>query len=157
MVRALAGVPDLHLAGVGRATPYLDEVRAAIDAGGLGSRVRFLSGVTGPELASLYRRAVALVYASRYEGFGLPIVEALFCGTPVVSTRGGVFAEAGGPGSAYVDPDDPDELRGILSALASDPGRRAAMRAAGLAHAARFRDDAIARALLAAYDEAVRR
>jgi glycosyltransferase involved in cell wall biosynthesis len=153
-VRALAGLPDLQLAVVGRATPYLEEVRAAIAAGGLGRRVRFLSRATGPELASLYRRAVALVYPSRYEGFGIPIVEALFCGTPVVTTRGGVFAEAGGPGSIYVDPDDPEELRAALAAIASDPARRATMRAVGLAHVARFRDDAIARALLDAYDAA---
>jgi glycosyltransferase involved in cell wall biosynthesis len=156
-VRALEGLPGLVLAVVGRATtPYAAEVRAYARERGLAERVRFLSGVSTEELAALYRRAVALVYPSRYEGFGIPIVEALFSGTPVVTTRGGCFAEAGGPGSAYVDPDDPEELRAALGAIAADPARRASMRAQGLAHAERFRDEAIARELLAVYDEAAR-
>jgi glycosyltransferase involved in cell wall biosynthesis len=155
-VRALRGLPDLRLAVVGRATPYADEVRALVAGAGLGGRVRFLSGVRDEELPALYRRALALVYPSRYEGFGIPIVEALFSGTPVVTTRAAVFAEAGGPGSAYVDPDDPEELRAAVEGIRSDPARREAMRAAGLAHAARFRDDAVARGLLEAYGEALR-
>jgi glycosyltransferase involved in cell wall biosynthesis len=155
-VRALAGLPDVHLAVVGRETPYALEVRAIVAASGLGPRVHFLSGVTTDELAALYRRALALVYPSRYEGFGIPIVEALFSGTPVVTTRASPFDEAGGPGSAYVDPDEPDELRTVLAAIVADPARRQAMREAGLGHAQRFRDEAIAGTLLAAYDEALR-
>ncbi len=155
-LRALEGLPGVPLVAVGRETPYADEVRAFARAHGLEPRVRLLSGVPTPELAAMYRLATVALYPSRVEGFGIPIVEALFSGTPVVTTRGGVFPEAGGPGSAYVDPDDADALRAVLAGLLSDEGRRAAMREAGLRHAARFSEDAIAAGLSAAYDAALR-
>ncbi|HUL60321.1 MAG TPA: glycosyltransferase family 1 protein [Anaeromyxobacteraceae bacterium] len=150
-VRALADLPGVPLVVVGRETPYAREVRALVRERGMEERVRFLSGLPMPEIAALYRLATVLVYPSRFEGFGIPILEALFSGTPVVTTRGGCFAEAGGPGSAYVDPDDPEELRAVLGALWDDEARRARMREAGRAWAERFRDEAIARELLAAY------
>jgi glycosyltransferase involved in cell wall biosynthesis len=74
----------------------------------------------------------------------------------VVTTRGGCFEEAGGPGSAYVGADDPDELRDVLAAVVRDPARQAAMRDAGLTHAERFRDEVIARDLARVYEEARR-
>jgi len=153
-VRALAGLPGATLVAVGRATPYAERVQELVEASGLEGRVRILSGVTTEELAALYRLAAVAVYPSVFEGFGIPIVEALASGTPVVTTRGGVFPEAAGPGSAYVDPQDPEELRATLAAILSDPGRRAEMRSAGLAHAERFRDERIAADLLRVYAEA---
>ncbi len=156
VLRAMEKLADVPLVAVGRETPYAGEVRAFARAHGLEGRVRLLSGVPTPDLAAMYRLATVALYPSRFEGFGIPILEALFSGTPVVTTRGGVFPEAGGPGSAYVDPDDPDALREVLAALLADEGRRAAMREAGLRHAARFSDEAIADALCAAYDDALR-
>ena len=153
-LRALEKLPDVSLVAVGRPTPYVEELSAFVRSRGLSGRVRLLSGVSTPDLAALYRLATAAVYPSLYEGFGIPIVEALYSGTPVVTTRGGCFAEAGGPGSAYVDPHDPEELRAALAAILGDAERRAAMREAGLRHAARFAGDAIASALVAAYEDA---
>ncbi|HET8540778.1 MAG TPA: glycosyltransferase family 1 protein [Anaeromyxobacter sp.] len=156
VLRALEGLPGATLVAVGRETPYAEELRAFARARRLERRVRFLSGVSTPDLAALYRLATVAVYPSLFEGFGIPIVEALFSGTPVVTTRGGVFPEAGGPGSAYVDPHDADALREALAALLADGGRRAAMRAAGLRHAARFSEEAIADGLSRAYEDALR-
>lgn len=156
-VRAVEGIPGVSLVAVGRPTAYAREVLDRVRARGLGDRVRLLSGVSMPELAALYRLAGALVYPSLFEGFGLPILEALFSGTPVVTSRGGCFGEVGGPGSAYVDPEDPGEIRAALEAVLSDPARREAMRRAGLAHAERFRDEVIVRDLLAAYQQALAR
>ena len=156
VLQALEKLPDVPLVAVGRSTPYAEELHAFARAHGLASRVRLLSGVSTPDLAAMYRLATAAVYPSIFEGFGIPIVEALFSGTPVVTTRGGCFAEAGGPGSAYVDPRDPDELRGVLAAILSDPARRAAMRQAGLRHAAAFSDENIAASLFEAYEAALR-
>jgi glycosyltransferase involved in cell wall biosynthesis len=154
-VRALAGLPaDVALGVVGRETPYAGEVRAEARRLGVEGRLRFLrGGVRQPDLAALYGRCQALVYPSIFEGFGIPIVEALFTGAPVVTTRGGVFPEAAGPGSAYVDPHDPEELRATLAAILEDDGRRAAMRAAGREHARRFEDEAIAASLFRVYEE----
>jgi glycosyltransferase involved in cell wall biosynthesis len=154
-LRAVAPLEGVSLVAVGRPTPYARELAAFVAEHGLGDRVRFLHGLTIPELASLYRLATAFVYPSIFEGFGIPILEALAAGTPVVTTRGGCFAEAGGPGSAYVDPRDPEELRSVLSALLADPARRAEMRARGRAHAARFSDAAIADDLFRVYREAL--
>ncbi len=154
-LRALEGLPGVPLLAVGRSTPYAEELHAYARAHGLEGRVRLLSGVTTADLAAMYRLATVALYPSLFEGFGLPIVEALFSGTPVVTTRGGCFAEAGGPGSAYVDPNDPEELRAVLAALLGDQARRAAMREAGRAHVARFSEEAIAGALVAAYDAAL--
>ena len=152
---AARGVGRLDtLVAVGRSTAYAREVLDLVRREGLEERVRLLRGVTTEELAALYRLAAVVAYPSVFEGFGLPIVEALASGTPVVTTRGGVFPEAGGPGSAYVDPDRPEELRATLAGILADPDRRAAMRAAGLVHAERFRDERIADAMLTVYREA---
>jgi len=153
-VKALSGLPAVTLVAVGRPTPYAARVADAVSRAGLGARVRILSGVPTEDLPALYRLAAVAVYPSRFEGFGIPVLEALASGTPVVTTRGGVFPEAGGPGSAYVDPDHPEELRAALASILADEGRRASMRAAGLAWAERFRDERIAADLLAVYGEA---
>jgi len=152
VLQALEKLPDVPLVAVGRPTPYAEELHGFARAHLLADRVRLLSGVSTLDLAAMYRLATISLYPSLFEGFGIPIVEALFSGTPVVTTRGGCFAEAGGPGSAYVDPRDPGELREVLASLLADPARRAAMREEGLRHAARFSDEAIAGALFEAYE-----
>ncbi len=153
-VRALAGLPDATLVVVGRETPYAAKVREVAAQERVLDRVRFLSGVSTEDLAALTRLAGVAVYPSRFEGFGIPIVEALAAGTPVVTTRGGVFPEAAGPGSAYVDPDQPEELREALASILRDEARRESMRVAGFAWAEQFRDERIAEELLAVYGEA---
>jgi glycosyltransferase involved in cell wall biosynthesis len=154
-LRALEELPGVPLVAVGRPTPYAEELVSFARARGLTGRVRLLSGVSTPDLAAMYRLATIALYPSLFEGFGIPIVEALFSGTPVVTTRGGCFAEAGGPGSAYVDPHDPGALRATLARLLEDAGERARMREEGLRHAARFSDEAIAAGLFDAYDAAL--
>ena len=156
VLRALAGVPGVPLVAVGRATPYLAELQALARSLGIEDRVRFLSSVGLPDLAALYRLATVSVYPSIFEGFGIPIVEALCSGTPVVTTRGGCFAEAGGPAASYADPQDPEEWRTTLAGILADPGRRREMAAAGLLHAERFADEQVAAALDAVYVEARR-
>ncbi|HTN53588.1 MAG TPA: glycosyltransferase family 1 protein [Anaeromyxobacter sp.] len=155
VAKALAELPDVRLVVVGRPTPYAGVVEAFLRERGIEGRVRFLRGVSTEDLAALYRLAAVAVYPSLFEGFGIPIVEALASGTPVVTTRGGVFPEAGGPGSAYVAPGDAGELRAALAEILGSPDRRAAMRAAGLAHAERFRSERIAADVLAVYAEAL--
>lgn len=156
VVRALPGLPGVPLLLVGRETPYADEVRQEARRLGVEGRLRFLSGLSMEELAALYRRCAAFVYPSIFEGFGIPIIEALFAGAPVVTTAGGVFPEAAGPGSAYVAPTDADGMREALAAILGDEGRRARMRAEGRAFARRFTDEAIAEGLFGVYREALR-
>ncbi|MBD5232230.1 MAG: glycosyltransferase family 4 protein [Bacteroidales bacterium] len=139
-VRALTALPaDIELVLVGRPTPYLDKVLKKAERLGVRSRVRLLHGVPFPDLPLLYRGAAAAAYPSRYEGFGLPVLEALTCGTPCVAATGSCLEEAGGPGALYVDPDDTPAMAQALNKLLTDSDLRETLRAEGLRHADRFR------------------
>jgi glycosyltransferase involved in cell wall biosynthesis len=114
-VKALPYLPDdLTLVIVGRHTPYTDEVLRYVKDQGLESRVQILHGVTDQQLPALYAQAEAFVYPSRYEGFGIPIIEAISSGLPVVACTGSCLEEAGGPHSLYVDPDDPQSMAAAI-------------------------------------------
>jgi glycosyltransferase involved in cell wall biosynthesis len=86
--------------------------------------VTWLGEVSDDELARLYRGARCLAYASVYEGFGLPVAEALACGCPIVTSEGSAMAEIAGPDATYVDPGDVESIRaGIERASAPAPRR----------------------------------
>ena len=98
--------------------------------------VRWLGECSDGELAELYRGASCLVFASLYEGFGIPILEAMACGTPVVTSRGGATEEVAGSAAILVDPFDPTSIAaGIAEALE----RQEELASLGLARAAEFR------------------
>ena len=90
---------DIHLVAVGRQTKYVSELPHS-------ERLHLLSGVPDQDLAVIYSLAEVFVYPSRYEGFGIPIIEAIAAGLPVVACTGSCLEEAGGPYSRYVSPDD---------------------------------------------------
>jgi alpha-1,3-rhamnosyl/mannosyltransferase len=92
-----------------------------------------LGYVSDDELALLYSGALALVFPSTYEGFGLPLLEAMACGCPVVTTRKASLPEVAGEAAAYVeDPEDPEELAQLLQRLSSNPDIRRALQEKGL-------------------------
>ncbi len=107
---ALLHLPDTSLVIVGRRTPYADKVEQYCRRHGLSHRVMMLSGVDDAMLAAIYQCADVFVYPSRYEGFGIPIIEAVQCGLPVVAAKGSCLEEAGGPDNLYVDPDNGAEM-----------------------------------------------
>lgn len=94
--------------------------------------------VSDEDLWTLYRNAAVFVMTSRYEGFGLPIIEAMRAGAPVVCTGAASLPEVGGDAAQYVPVDDRAAMVTAISAVLDDPGRAAAMRAASLAQAAGF-------------------
>ena len=124
-VKALPYLPDdVKLVIVGRHTPYTDEVIAYAEKSHLSHRIRIMHGVSDEALPKLYAEAEAFVYPSRYEGFGIPIIEAISCGLPVVACTGSCLEEAGGPDSLYVDPDDAEAMaHAIQQVLRGAEGR----------------------------------
>ncbi|MBV9487220.1 MAG: glycosyltransferase family 4 protein [Frankiaceae bacterium] len=113
--------------------------------------VRMLGWVDDALLGSLYRRALALAFPSLYEGFGLPILEAMGVGTPVVTTAFGAMAEVAGDAADLVDPYDIESIRGGLERIVSDTAHRERLRRRGLERAAQFTWDATARKTLEVY------
>ena len=106
-LKALHYLPDdLSLVLVGRSTDYVQRLWEYAQENGLGDRLVMLHDVTDDHLPPIYRLAEAFVYPSRYEGFGIPIIEAIRMGLPVVACTGSCLEEAGGPHSLYVSPDD---------------------------------------------------
>ena len=106
-VQALPYLPsDVSLVIIGRPTDYTYKVMAYAQRQNLQQRVRILHGVPDEHLPALYAMAEVFVYPSVYEGFGIPIIEAIRCGLPVVACSGSCLEEAGGPDNIYVAPGD---------------------------------------------------
>ena len=106
-VKSLLHLPsDVSLVLVGRHTKYTDEILAYAKEHQLEHRVKIMHGVPDADLPALYAGAEVFVYPSVYEGFGIPIIEAISCGLPVVACTGSCLEEAGGPDSLYVAPND---------------------------------------------------
>lgn len=151
-VRALSAVnSDLPLILIGRPTPYLREIEELAVRLGVRDRLRVLHDVPFPHLPLLYRLATAALYPSHYEGFGIPVLEAITCGTPCIATTGSCLEEAGGEAAIYVNPHDPRALaRAIDSILSGDPGVISRIEA-GRRHAARFDNAEIASRVMEIY------
>lgn len=135
LVLAVAGAKD---AGV-----FRQEGGADLDA-----HIRPLGRVSDAELRALYESALCLVFPSRYEGFGLPPVEAMWCGCPVVASRIGAVAEVCGDAALWFDAARPESLGEAIGKLADDAEFRASVAASGRHRTARFSWDAAARRLL---------
>ena len=156
LLEALARLnrPDVPLVLAGGKGWSYDAIFERVAALGLSNRVRFAGYVADEALPLWYNAAAALVMPSLYEGFGLPVVEALACGTPVVAAGASSLPEAGGDVALYHDPRDPDELAAQLAQTLDDPAIAARARAAGPAHAARLSWAAAGRETAAVYRRA---
>jgi glycosyltransferase involved in cell wall biosynthesis len=117
-----------------------------------GNGVRWLGEVSDAELARLYRGALCLAYPSLYEGFGIPVLEAMACGAPVVTTRGTAMEEVADGAAVLVDTRDPAEIAAGIERAAAERDRLVVR---GLERARDFRWDAVAAATVAVYREAV--
>lgn len=111
---------------------------APVERLGLAGSVRFLEYVPIEDLVALYNLADVLAFPSLYEGFGLPVVEAMACETPVVTSSSGSLGEIAGDAAEFVDPTDVTSIADGLYRVLTCPARRAELRARGLARAAQF-------------------
>ena len=130
---------------------YEDEF-ALVKQLGLDEQVRFLGYVPADEMPALYNAATLLAFPSLYEGFGLPVLEAMACGTPVLTSKGSAPAEVAEDAALLVDPFSVDDLEEALHRLLSDETLRAELRAHGLERSRQFSWGRTARETLAVYE-----
>jgi glycosyltransferase involved in cell wall biosynthesis len=144
--------PDLPLVIAGGKGWLEDDLYARIDALGLGGRVRFIGFVDDDDLPALYSTARVFAFPSLYEGFGLPPLEAMACGTPVVASNVSSVPEVVGEAGLLVDPLDVDALAGALARALDDEGLRASLIEQGRERAGEFTWDQTASAVRRQYD-----
>ncbi|MBN1641999.1 MAG: glycosyltransferase family 4 protein [Anaerolineae bacterium] len=136
--------------------PRYPQARAHAAALELGDAVRFLGPVPERDLPVLYSGASLFVFPSAYEGFGLPVLEAMACGAPVACSRSSSLPEVAGEAAAYLDLGRQGSMAETMGAVLDDPERRAQMRERGLARAAMFSWARTAQETLALYREVLR-
>jgi glycosyltransferase involved in cell wall biosynthesis len=149
--RAGAGTPRLQFVCAGKDAGSGDGLRAAAAAAGMPDALALLGSVAEDHLVTLYRNAVALVYPSRYEGFGLPVLEAMACGLPVVAADAGSVPEVLGDAGILVPPGDVRSFEEAITALRDQPERRTIMSQRGVARASLFSWERTARGVLSVY------
>jgi glycosyltransferase involved in cell wall biosynthesis len=132
---------------------HVPELRQAVKRFSLGDRAHFTGFVPDDDLAHLYRRAYALVQPSLMEGFGLPPVEAMACGTPVLSSTSGSLPEVVGDAGLYFEPTSIDGMADAIFALLNNPPERDRLAALALVRAGRFTWASAARSLLECFEE----
>lgn len=148
-------MPEVRLIKIG-SPEYTEQarlLRAQIQAMGLEEEVRFVEHVSDQDLALFYNAADLFVFPSLYEGFGLPPLEAMACGTPVVCSNAASLPEVVGDAAVTVDPYDVDALADAMHRVLADPELREDLRARGLARARQFTWERTARETLAVYRE----
>jgi glycosyltransferase involved in cell wall biosynthesis len=128
-----------------------EDYLATVEALKLQDRVRFIGFVEDDYLPDLYRGALLFVYPSLYEGFGLPVVEAMACGTPVITSNRASLPEVAGDAALLVDPARPEALAAAMTSIMNDAGLHQALRAKGLARAHAFTWNAVAEQTIALY------
>lgn len=152
--RQIAHLPH-HLIIGGSKGWLFDSIFARVQELGLGDVVHFPGFIAESALPALYSGADFFAYPSLYEGFGLPIVEALACGTPVLTADNSCLPEAGGPGALYVHAEDVNSIADGIMRLATDRALHQRLRDAGTIHAAQFTWLRSAEQLLSAYAAAL--
>jgi glycosyltransferase involved in cell wall biosynthesis len=133
-----SGLDDVKLVAVGDEVSKYAELRRAVHRYNLHKYVRFLGFMPDHTLAIFYRLAAVFVFPSLYEGFGLPPLEAMASGTPVVTSNVSSLPEVVGNAAIQVDPYDPQAIADGIRRILTDPELRDSLRARGLAHATEF-------------------
>jgi len=142
---------ELPLIVVGRQTDYTNELIKLAGELKILSKIHFQHNVETADLPAIYQMAQLLIYPSVFEGFGLPILEALCSETPVITSAGSCFEETGGKYSRYVQPHDAAEIGTAIKLVLNDSDLQKTMKSEGLIHAEKFTDDKIANQIMGLY------
>ena len=154
VIRALASMPkDLQLVALGKETKYMSKVVGEVNRLGLQDRVRFIHRSSFADLPAIYQQAQVFVLPSVFEGFGIPVLEALNSRIPVITSNVSSLPEAGGPHSLYINPTDSKELEKALFQLLAHPELRDSMITNGYKYAQNFREQKLAKDIWSVYQE----
>jgi glycosyltransferase involved in cell wall biosynthesis len=135
--------------GVGK---YFNEAASFIRKHKIGHRIHTIPNLDFVDFPYIYKNALALVYPSFFEGFGIPIIEAMWSGCPVITSEGGCFAEAGGPDSLYVNPHDSTDIGTTICNLTTDNALRERMILRGWEYVKKFDEKEIGNQWIALYE-----
>jgi len=147
---------DLPIVVVGRKTKYINFLKVQMNKLKIDpNRIIFLHHVTIEELPCIYKLADIFIYPSLFEGFGIPIIESLTSGTPVITSKDGCFSEAGGPSSIYVDPTDYEEISHSIDLLLEDNEKQKMMIHEGKKYVQKFEPNALASEVMDVYQHII--
>jgi len=152
IVKALPLIGDnVPLVVVGRPTNYIQQVKQFITENKLSGRVIFLHHVEFNDLPAIYQMASVFIYPSLYEGFGIPVLEAISSEIPVIAATGSSLEEAGGPGSIYIEPQNEKYLAEKIDNLLDNETLKKKMIIEGIEYSKKFNDDKLAEQLMHLY------
>lgn len=147
---------NIKLVAVGKRTPYVDKINKYLEYSGKEGMTEdfiFLHDVPFSDLPSIYKLATTFVYPSRIEGFGIPLLEGISAGVPVIGCSGSCLEEAGGPGSIYVSPDDEAAMAQAIKRTFHDEELRNSMIEKGRIYAKRFSDSLLCEDIINIYNK----
>jgi glycosyltransferase involved in cell wall biosynthesis len=162
VLEAVSRLPEstgglLNLVGIGRPrkTASAADFQARAVALGLRERLRVLDDLSTEDLVALCCGALAFIYPSVYEGFGMPVLEAMACGCPVITADSSSLPEVAGDAALLVDPSRPGQLAEAIARVATEPGERARLAAAGSTRVLKFTWRRTAEGMVAAFEQAL--
>lgn len=151
LLQAVNEINNINLVVIGNGKKYKKKCLEYIKENKMNSKVLILNNVSFNDMPAIYQSAKMMVYPSFFEGFGIPIVEALYSKTPVITTKGGCFEEAGGPDTIYVNSKSVRSLKESIESLYLNKVKREKMKINGVKFAQKFSDDKIANNLFEVY------
>ena len=157
IIQAIQQLPNdlmLPLVVVGQGMAYKSKVKNYISKNNLEKWVKFTE-VTSEDLPALYQKASIFIYPSVYEGFGIPVLEALFSQTPVITSNISSLPEAGGPHSCLIDPNEPEQIALAIERILTDEDLRKKMIQKSFEYAQKFTGGKITAQLLNLYQKVI--
>jgi glycosyltransferase involved in cell wall biosynthesis len=144
---------DIPLIVIGRKTAYFDKVNNYIISNNLENKIIFIDNLSNTDLPAFYQCAKTFIYPSFFEGFGIPVLESLASGTPVITSEGSCLEEAGGEHSVYVNPYKIDSIAEGINKVLSNKDLRVNMIVEGRKHALKFTEEQVAKNLMTTYEQ----
>lgn len=151
LLKSMTILTNETLVVIGDGKIYKKKCLEFIKKNKLEKRIIILSNLDLDTMACIYQRADIMIYPSIFEGFGIPILEALFSKTPVITTKGGCFSEAGGEGSIYINSTSSEEIKEAVIKIKNDTVLRNNMIKKGFEYAQKFKDEKIAKNIIDCY------